>query len=104
MRGRPRKNNIPDDKVALVADQYRHGASFRELAHKYNVTPYVIKEALLDMGVKIRRQGRRKVGKLVLSPAAKRGVMINFPDIKEVRLHRPASGQAFMDLTDDGEN
>lgn len=58
MRGRPRKNDIPSSEDENVLTMYFQGASLENLAKMYDVTPYVVKQLLLDYDVDIRPQGR----------------------------------------------
>lgn len=58
MRGRPRKNDIPSEDIELVAELYADGLSLKDLARQFNVTSYVVREALTGQGVEIRRRGR----------------------------------------------
>lgn len=58
MRGRPRKNDIPDEDIDVVIDIYKSGKGLDHIAKMFNVTPYLVRKVLTSEGVKIRRQGR----------------------------------------------
>ena len=61
MRGRKRKNDIPSREFENVVSLYKNKISLKQIAFDYDVTAYVVRGLLVDMGVKIARRGRRKV-------------------------------------------
>ena len=63
MRGRKRKNDIPSSEAENVVSLYKNKISLKQIAFDYDVTAYVVRHLLVDMGVKIARRGRRKVKK-----------------------------------------
>ena len=68
MRGRPRKGDIPVDEHTTAVQMYQdQWYSLKDIAHSYNVTPYVLRILLVDMNVEIRSRGR----KLKMTPIEK---------------------------------
>lgn len=71
MRGRKRRNDIPSSEFENVVSLYKNKISLKQIAFDYDVTAYVVRGLLVDMGVKIARRGRRKV-KITLAEEGQR--------------------------------
>ncbi len=61
MRGRKRRNDIPSSEAENVVSLYKNKISLKQIAFDYDVTAYVVRGLLVDMGVKIARRGRRRI-------------------------------------------
>ena len=60
MKGRPRKGNIPvNERKNVVAMYLKTGLSIKEIAYRFGVTTYIVRQALREADVKIRPRGRR---------------------------------------------
>ncbi len=62
MRGRKRRNDIASREFDNVVHMYRkEGASLKQIASFYDVTPYVVRDVLVGMGVEIGPRGRPRI-------------------------------------------
>ena len=62
MRGRKRRNDIASREFDNVVHMYRkEGASLKHIAHTYDVTAYVVRDVLVNMGVDIGPRGRPRI-------------------------------------------
>lgn len=62
MRGRKRRNDIASREFDNVVHMYvNEKASLKHISHVYDVTQYVVRDLLVNMGVEIGPRGRPKI-------------------------------------------